>query len=90
VAKIANPQKREVLHTAKTDFTGVGGVMIAPTGDKFAVFSTEGAIKTFDLTGKPLRSWQMPSGTNGVAFTPDGKKLITANADGTLAVLVMP
>lgn len=90
VAKIADPAKRETLATAKAELSSVGGVMIAPAGDKFAVFSTEGAVKTFDVTGKALRDWQLPVGVNGVAFTPDGKRLITANADGTLTALVMP
>ncbi|QEL15913.1 WD40 domain-containing protein [Limnoglobus roseus] len=90
LAKIADTAKREVLHTAKTGVTAVAGVMISPTGDKFAVIGGEGQVKTFDLTGEELRAWQMPTSVNGVAFTPDGKKLIAANADGTLAVLVMP
>jgi WD40 repeat protein len=89
-AKIANAEKREVTATAKTGVVGISGVMISPTGGTFSVFGTEGEIKAFDLTGKELRAWQMPAGVNGVAFTSDGKKFITANADGTLAVLVLP
>ncbi len=88
--KVANVEKRETTATAKTGVAGIAGIMVAPTGDKFAVFGTEGEIKSFDLAGKELRSWQMPTGVNGVAFTADGKKLIAANADGTLAVLVLP
>ncbi len=90
LVKIADTAKREVLHTAKTGVTSVGGIMMASTGKAFAVIGGEGEVKTFDLTGKELRTWRMPSGVNGVSFTPDGKKLIAANADGTLAVLVMP
>lgn len=88
--KVANAEKRETTATVKTGVVGIAGIMVAPNGDKFAVFGTEGEIKSFDLTGKELRSWRMPTGVNGVAFTTDGKKLIAANADGTLSVLVLP
>lgn len=88
--KFADSEKREVLHTAKSGVAAIGGIVIAPTNDKIAIFGNEGQIQVYDLTGKEIRSWQMPVGTNGVAFTSDGKKLITANGDGTLAVLVLP
>jgi WD40 repeat protein len=90
VARVVDTAKREVLQTIKTGVAGVMGVMVVPTGDKFAVIGAEGEVKAFDLAGKELRAWAMPTAVNGVAFTPDGKKLISANADGTLAVLVLP
>ena len=39
---------------------------------------------------KPLRTWNLPVGVNGVAYTPDGKQVVTANADGTAYVLELP
>ena len=39
---------------------------------------------------KPIRSWKLPVGVNGTAYTPDGKHVITANADGTAYVLELP
>jgi WD40 repeat protein len=32
----------------------------------------------------------LPVGVNGVAFTPNGKQLVTGNADGTAYVLELP
>ena len=39
---------------------------------------------------KPIRSWKLPVGVNGTAYTPNGKHVITANADGTAYVLELP
>jgi WD40 repeat protein len=47
-------------------------------------------VKAFDLKAKELRSWKLPVPANGAAFTPDGKQIVTANADGTLYVLELP
>ena len=42
------------------------------------------------MKGKELRKWQLPFAANAATFTIDGKKLLTANADGTAFVLEMP
>jgi hypothetical protein len=44
----------------------------------------------FDLEGKELRSWKLPIPPAAAAFTPDGKKLVTGNRDGTAYVLELP
>jgi len=42
------------------------------------------------MTGKELRTWKLPFAPNAAVFSTDGKKIITANADGTSFVLDMP
>jgi WD40 repeat protein len=88
--KVGDLAKREVLHAAKAFDAEVNGLVVSPTGDKFAVISNAGDVKAFDLTAKELRAWKLPVPANGAAFTPDGKGLVTANADGTLYVLDLP
>jgi hypothetical protein len=39
---------------------------------------------------QPIRSWKLPVGVNGVAYTANGKQVVTANADGTAYVLELP
>jgi WD40 repeat protein len=48
-------------------------------------------VKLWDTeTGKELRSWSLPTPVRNLAFSADGKKLITANGDTTLYVLNLP
>ena len=39
---------------------------------------------------KPTRAWALPVDVTGVAYTPDGRSVVTANADGTAYVLALP
>ena len=46
-----------------------------------------------DLKAEALteeRAWTVPVTVNGAAYTPDGKSVVTANADGTAYVLDLP
>jgi WD40 repeat protein len=67
--------------------------MVSPTGTTFVTVSNDREVKVWSLspanlkTPKPGRTWNLPVGVNGLAFTPDGKKVVTANADGTAYVL---
>jgi WD40 repeat protein len=88
--QVADVAKREKTASVKAVATGVNGVCVAPTGDKFATLSATGEVKVWDMTCKELRKWQLPFAANGAVFTIDGKKLLTANADGTAFVLEMP
>jgi WD40 repeat protein len=88
--KVSDLDKREVLHTAKGFDAEVNGLIVSPSGDRFAIFSNAGDVKVFDLTAKELRSWKLPVPANAAAFASDGKSLVTANADGTLYVLDVP
>ena len=42
------------------------------------------------VSGKELRAWPLPGQANCLAFTPEGRQLITGNADGTLYELELP
>lgn len=88
--KVADVAKREVSKTFAAVEGAVAGLAMAPTGDRFATLSAEGVVKAWDLSGKELRSWKLPTPPGSAAFTPDGKKLVTGNADGTAYVLELP
>ncbi len=67
------------------------GFAMSPKGETFASISPENEIVLWETkTGKELRRWAMRQGVQGMAFTPDGKHLATANADSTLYLLELP
>jgi WD40 repeat protein len=90
LVKVGDLAKRAVTHSAQAVGGEINGLVMSPSGDRFAVLSNDGEVKAFDLGAKELRSWKLPVPANGAAFTPDGKKLVTANGDGTLYVLELP
>ncbi len=85
--KVADVAKRETVQSLRAVSGTVAGVVVSPTGDRFATLSAEGEVRAWDLAGRELRSWKLPTPPGAAAFTPDGKKLITGNADGTAYVL---
>jgi WD40 repeat protein len=96
--KIADVAKREVRQT----FTAHKGVPIhiclaSPDGKRVVTCAADQLVKCWDMeTGKELRQWHVgPPEVGGdfirhVAFTPDSRQLVTANADTTLFVLDLP
>jgi WD40 repeat protein len=92
--KIAEIEKRNVLVSGKAHKTGVRAVVVSPTGTTFFTISNDRELKAWSLTDlkelKELRTWTVPVGVNGAAYTPDGKSVVTANADGTAFVLELP
>ena len=88
--KIANVKTRESKPAFKAVAGGVNGLVVAPTGKAFATFSAEGEVNAWDMDGKEVRAWKLPTAANAAAFTPDGKRLVTANKDGTIYVLELP
>ncbi len=85
--KVGDVAKREVVATVKAVTGGVNGLVVAPTSDKFATFGATGEVRVFDMKGQEIAKWRLPFAANAAAFTVDGKKLLTANADGTAFVL---
>ena len=88
--KVADVATREAGPAIKAVTNGVVGVVVAPTADRFATLSAEGDVKAWDMKGTELRSWKLPVAPAAAAFTPDGKKLVVANRDGTAYVLDLP
>lgn len=89
--KVGDTAAREVTATVDAiDGVEVKGVIVAPTGDRFATLAANGEIKAWDMSGKALRTWRLPHAAEAAVFTVDGKRLLTANTDGTAFVLDLP
>ena len=94
--KVSAVEKREKVAEGSAHKTGVRALYVSPAGKSFITVSNDRELKAWSLTdfkdGKlvELRSWLLPVGINGVAYTPDGKSVVTANADGTAYVLELP
>lgn len=94
--KIADIAKREVIADGTAHKTGVRALIVSPTGKTFVTLSNDREIKAWSLAefkGKKIaevRSWVVPVAVNGATYTPDGKSVVTANADGTAFVLELP
>jgi WD40 repeat protein len=88
--------KLEVVAKGKPHNNTVRSIYVSPTGKNFITISNDREVKLWSLTElkaeslKELRSWVMPVTINSATFTPDGKSVITANADGTAYVLELP
>jgi WD40 repeat protein len=89
--KVGDVAKREVVGKAAAHAGGVRGLLVSPTGDTFLTIGADREVKAWSLKKvRELRSWMMPVAVNGAAYTPDGKGVVTANADGTAYVLELP
>jgi WD40 repeat protein len=92
--KVADIAKREVAASGKAHKSGVRALVVSPTGATFFTISNDRELKAWSLTDlkglKEVRSWVVPVTVNGAAYTPDGKSVVTANADGTAYVLELP
>lgn len=94
--KVADVVKREVLADGKAHPSKLRALVVSPTGTTFATLSEDREIKVWSLTGfkekkiEELRAWVLPVAVNGAVYTPDGKSVVTANADGTAYVLELP
>jgi WD40 repeat protein len=89
--KIYDIAKKEVVKTFQAHKGGVPGLLAGPDGSRFATFADTGEVRLWETeTGKELRSWALPTPVRNIAFSADGKKLITANGDTTLYVLNLP
>ena len=68
--------------------------MASPDGKLFATYGDDNVIKVWDMDGKELRRWDLGKNQGmlviNLAFTPDGKQLVTANANTTVYILDLP
>ena len=95
LVKVADVAKRATLASAVAHKAGIRGLFVSPTGTTFVTLGTDREVKLWALAAdatelKELRTWKLPVGLNGAAYAPDGKTVVTANADGTAYVLELP
>jgi WD40 repeat protein len=97
---VCDVAQKKILHTLQAHPPGRMVCAFSDDGKRFATVGVDNVVKLWDAaSGKELRRWQMPLpeqvGFGGsliaaLAFTPDGRGLITANADTTLYLLELP
>jgi WD40 repeat protein len=71
------------------------GLAFAPAGPLLASCAEDGTVRLWERAdGEPrtraIDLGRFPSGVRAVAFTPDGRHLVTANGNGTVYVLRVP
>lgn len=89
--KVYDLARKQVTQSFRAHTANLNGIMVGPAGGRFATISDNGEVKLWDTeTGKELRAWSLPTPVRNIAFSADGKKLITANGDTTLYVLNLP
>ena len=92
--KIAKIQGREILKSLKGHKGGVSACIVSPDGKHFATVGADNVVKAWSIDGKELRSWDLGRHQGmfviNLAFSPDGKQLVTANANTTVYVLDLP
>lgn len=96
--KIADAGKRQVMHAAKGHAQKVTCCALSADGRRAATAGLDSVVILWDTaTGRELRRWDMrtPLEDRGgfvaqLAFAPDGRHLLTANANTTLYMLDLP
>lgn len=94
--RIADIAKRHVVATLNPHSGGIRAIAVSPTGSTFITMNNDRELKAWsfnslkDKEPKAIRTWTLPVTVNGLAYTPDGKQLVTGNADGTAYLLQLP
>jgi WD40 repeat protein/serine/threonine protein kinase len=79
--------------TTETGHTGpLRGLAFSSSEPLLATFGEDGTVSLWDPTGtaprpRTIELGRFPSGVRAVAFTPDGRYLVTANGNGTVYLL---
>jgi WD40 repeat protein len=96
--KVCEPTKGQVLKALEAHGQRVTAVAVSPDGKLLATAGLDNVVKVWDrASGKELQRWAMPAliqdrggFVNRLTFTPDGRFVITANANTTLFLLELP
>jgi WD40 repeat protein len=96
--KVCDVARKQAVHAIKAHGQAVSACAVSHDTKRFATVGNDNVVKLWDLaSGQELRHWDMhlPVQERGgfvsaLAFTPDGRNLITANANTTLYVLELP
>ncbi|MBI1832471.1 MAG: WD40 repeat domain-containing protein, partial [Planctomycetes bacterium] len=92
--KIAKVQGREIVKAFQGHKSGVAACIVSPDGKTFATVDGDNVIKAWSIDGKELRTWDCGRHQDmfiiNLAFTNDGKQIVTANANTTVYVLDLP
>jgi WD40 repeat protein len=96
--RVADPDRRQLRHVLKHGTQRVLRCAVSADGKRAASASQDNVVKLWDAaTGKELRRWEVRapvqdrrSFVSELAFTPEGRHLLTANANTTLYMLELP
>jgi Protein kinase domain/WD domain, G-beta repeat len=86
--KVADASTGAELTTLLGHANTVVGVAFAPDGQTLASAARPNQVILWEpATGKRLHEWTLPGEARSLAFAPDGRHLVAANADGAAYVL---
>lgn len=74
-----------IREVADEDLGAIGS--INPAATEFGVLTSDGGVRIFDAAGKPVNELRQPGqAITCLAFSPDGKELLTGTSSGSLLV----
>lgn len=92
--KIAKVQGRETIKSFKGHPGRIGGCYMSPDGKSFATIDFNNVVKAWSIDGKEIRTWDFGRHQEmfilNLAFSADGRQIVTANANTTVYVLDLP
>ncbi|MCE9534160.1 MAG: WD40 repeat domain-containing protein [Planctomycetes bacterium] len=89
--KIWNLAKKEAVKTFVAHKGGLLAISMSPDGKRFVTVGQNGEMRLWSVDkGEKLKEWELPTPVRNLIFTPDGKKIVTANGDTTLYQIELP
>ena len=89
--KLWNLESKEMLQKLKASNQKIFALSLSPDGKRFISVGGANELTLWSIDKfEKLGEWKLPSAVNNLVFTPDSKKIITANKDTTLIVIDLP